>query len=230
MRKIFNILILLMLAALPAFAGPPDFNAMYWVTGEVTVNVDSGHLPSVNLTDRRVIFYRVLPGGFVEVRATLEAGATQLEGPGQYAINIYDERSLPIVSDPNVHYKVAIAQDPTDSYGADPVDVVVTGQGYQIKPLQLGYNLGPPMPLDGAVPLTISFDGTNNIKISWDNVTYPNPTIYVYYQNNNTGDGTGQYFNLKDYWVDIGDTATDASLRDQFNFDYKANGYVLHTN
>lgn len=52
-----------------------------------------------------------------------------------------------------------------------------------------GGGITPPAVPVGTVPLVITRVG-NNIKISWDQATYPNPLIFF-----KTGDGTGQYVN-----------------------------------
>ena len=63
-----------------------------------------------------------------------------------------------------------------------------------------------------------------NIRLTWDQVKYPNPIIYVL-----TGDGTGQYVdnNVGDNWKLV----TDASIKDEFDSATSlSDGELIHKN
>lgn len=210
------LIVLLALAAMPAVAAtPPLFDAMYWISGEVKVISSAGHSVDTDLSARRILFYKLLPGGFVETRAF--AISDPKNGPGRYMLNIYDNDNLKI--NPTDTYYVAVAKDPGDSYGATPEAVTITGKGFEVKNLDIVYGAGPPLPEDGAVQLYISRQGTSDIKISWD-PSEVNPNIYVL-----TGEGTGRFTNVVDEWKD----RTDATISGDFE-PHTDQAYVLHKN
>lgn len=113
---------------------------MYWIAGGVTAP------EGVTTADRQVVFFKgpldnnQIVGGYSDD----VVGPTGLSGqPNQYIINAFEDYRLNIV--PGI-YQVAIPNDnpsdPASGYGADPVDVVVTGKGYEIVPVDLAITLG----------------------------------------------------------------------------------------
>ncbi len=191
MKKFSLILLLLMVvgAALPAFAvpQPPVFDAMYWVKGTtVTFNQDKdgnsippAEYATVPTEQRDVIFYKNLPGTYLSTKLT-ETGPNPSPDPlnnGKYMINIYDAAGLSII--PQGIYSVAVPRG-KDDFGADPVEVTVTGDGFETAGvLKIVKGAGPILPLPGAVQLFISRSG-NDIKLSWDTAQYPAaPEIFM---------------------------------------------------
>ncbi len=219
-----------MLAA-AAGATPPLFDAMYWLKGALTVipaPAADNHPVQKTLDQRRVVFYKVLPGGFVESVPFNVSGDN-----GKYTLNIYDEASLTI--DPNVTYYVAVANDPVDNYGATPEAVNISGNGFDVKNLDIVYGAGPIIPLDGAIQLFISrFDSDNNgsedsIKISWDpaqEAGLGTPQFFCLLNIDSNENGTGIYVNQAGGWTKIEDFSMG-------NYDLTkaaSDHYILHKN
>lgn len=147
---------------------------------------------------RQVVFYKVLPGAYV---STAPYGNVQpVMGTASYMLNIYNHASLPI--DPTATYYAAVAKDPIDKYGANPKEVKITGQGFEVVDFTLEYDQGPVLPLPGAVQLFISRSG-NDIKLTWndDELTADQKPPKIFGLNKAAGGGA--FDNAKTDWVDI---------------------------
>ncbi|MBN2057378.1 MAG: hypothetical protein JW782_01095 [Candidatus Saganbacteria bacterium] len=118
----------------------PVYMGLYWITGSVS------DPDSVGTEGRQVCFYERLEnnsivGGYSDDLV----GTVGLSGrTNQYMINALEDWRLDIA--PGKYY-VAIVQG-SDGYGADPVEVTVTGQGYDIVGQNLvlmrGAGINPP--------------------------------------------------------------------------------------
>lgn len=130
-----GIIVLLILFAVPVLA-QPYFTSIYWVRGNVDREVDPAHPPLRLIEGQEVIFYQLVP----DVNVTDAVGRLSRDGD-EYWLNIYGNRNITI--DPDRTYFVAIPQDPADGYGADPVEVRITGAGWEVADLTLRYGAGP---------------------------------------------------------------------------------------
>lgn len=114
---------------------------MYWIAGAIDDPDGKG-------TDgRQVVFFKedLSTGYAVEL-----AGPSGLSGQvNRYVLNAYKDWRLAVAPG---KYKVAVARG-ADNYGADPVEVTVTGAGYDLAPnLVLGYGKGIVLPSTGTEP------------------------------------------------------------------------------
>ena len=128
-----------------AASAQPVYMGLYWITGSVS------DPDSVGTEGRQVCFYETLEnnaivGGYADDLC----GTVGLSGrANQYMINAWEDFRLLIR--PGTYY-VAIPNDnpadPANGYGADPVEVTVTGQGYDIVSnnlvLMRGAGIAPP--------------------------------------------------------------------------------------
>ncbi len=196
--KYILFVLLLIVWVVPAIAQePPLFTSIYWVQGQV--NLPDGNPDDISVSDRTVVFYKTWTGEHVSDIV----GTGGLSGrAGEYMINIFSNGALPI--DPGQTYYVAVENDPDDNYGAYPVEVTITGNGYETVDLTLALGGGPgveepPVEL-GTFWIDRVGDGVgDNIKIGWDPDIYKDPTIYAM-----IGNGTGQYSNLLSAgWMEI---------------------------
>lgn len=109
---------------------------MYWIAGGVS---DPNN---VGTEGRKVVFYKDDPAnGFADDIV----GIAGLAGrSAEYALNAFEDYRLPIT--PGT-YKAAIVKG-EDNYGADPVEVIVTGNGYDLAStnlvLMFGAGIGDP--------------------------------------------------------------------------------------
>jgi hypothetical protein len=104
---------------------------MYWIAGSISDPDGKG------TEGRQVVFYKDSP--LVGYADDLAVSA------GTYTVNAYEDWRMAVA--PGT-YKVAIVKG-TDNYGADPVDVTVSGNGYDIAPqlvLAFGKGIAPPPP------------------------------------------------------------------------------------
>lgn len=154
--------------------------------------------PSTVWGSRQVVFYKVLPGAYVS--AVPYGNVQPVLGTSSYMLNIYNHASLPI--DPTATYYAAVAQDPVDKYGADPKEVKVTGNGFEVVNFTIEYGKGPILPLPGAVQLFITRSG-NDIKLTWndDELTADQKPPKIFGLNKAAGGGA--FDNAKTDWVDI---------------------------
>ncbi|MFA6170237.1 MAG: hypothetical protein WCW67_04655 [Candidatus Margulisiibacteriota bacterium] len=201
MKKLSLILILLTIAAaIPVFAvePPPVFNAMYWLRGTLTMH-STTPAASQLLTNRTVVFYKVLPGAYVSAVPYNVVGDL-VKGSASYMLNMYNHAALPI--DPTATYYAAVAKDPIDKYGANPKEVKITGNGFEVVDFTLEYDQGPVLPLPGAVQLFIARSG-NDIKLTWndDELTADQKPPKIFGLNKAAGGGA--FDNAKTDWVDI---------------------------
>jgi hypothetical protein len=120
----------------------PAYIGLYWISGSISC-AD----PAVNKNGRRVCFFKELDSN----RNILGGYADDLSGPtglagrdSQYMINALQDERLIITPG---RYMVAIVTG-SDGYGADPIEVAVTGKGYEIVStnlvLALGAGINPP--------------------------------------------------------------------------------------
>lgn len=140
MKKVLPVLLILLLGIGILYVGfaaraQHVYLGMYWIAGGVIAP------EGVTTADRQVVFYKgpldnnQIVGGYADDIV----GPSGLSGqPDQYIMNAFEDYRLNIV--PGT-YQVAIPNDnpsdPAAGYGADPVDVVVTGKGFEIVPVNL---------------------------------------------------------------------------------------------
>jgi len=131
----------------PSAKAQPVFTGTYWILNGGITNPDSQILDG-----RQVVIYRLNPDdGF----AADTTGPTGLSGrEGDFVINALEEWRW--FTDPAHYFKpgtyqIAIVNDNPDNmaegYGADPVEFVVTGYGYDVAPelaLTRGAGILPP--------------------------------------------------------------------------------------
>ena len=175
--RILLIVLFILSLGLAASAKPPLFTAIYWVKGEV---VAPALLPLdfKGLEGRKVVFYH---GDWPQDNYIIGIVGTEgLSGQaGRYIINILGDGNL--IIDSSEPYNIAVANDPEDNYGADPVLVSITGNGFETVDLVLAEGAGPVLP-EIAGPLTIKRLDDNvgaDIEVSWDATEFPTPQIYI---------------------------------------------------
>ncbi|MBN2058228.1 MAG: hypothetical protein JW782_05495 [Candidatus Saganbacteria bacterium] len=159
-RALFVIGLALIFAAASCaeVAAPPPrsgaFFPFYWIFGEATSSV-----PSISVDDRLVVVYE----GKDDV-ITAVYGYAFIKN-GEFVSNPFMTNILV----PGNSYKVAIAQG-ADGYGADPVDINISGLGYDVldTKLVLAYGAGPIAPGGEPAPL---------IKLWFGNRLYQ-PQVY----------------------------------------------------
>jgi hypothetical protein len=113
-----------------------SYPGIYWILGSVQ------DPEGVGAEGRWVVFYKDDPAaGFADDHV----GTVGLSRrTGQYILNSIED--LRMVVSPG-EYKVAIVTSDVDNYGADPVNVTVTGHGYDVAPdlvLAYGAGIAPP--------------------------------------------------------------------------------------
>src|SRR3989339_1303274 len=189
-----------------SLAEPHVFDAFYYVTGTVETSKVSGGIVA---DGRKVLFYSLEDNGPYpdNLETTVESGGTK-----KFLLNAYDNINVPI-SEGKTYY-VAIERG-SDGYGADPVAMSLSSEGYSFVTLTLEKDKGP---VPYIVPLYITRNGdtvNSDIKLSWT-VDTTNPTLYVLY-----GDGSGTYTNDITKWATV--------EYDGISF-VKGEKYILHKN
>ncbi|MEA3494087.1 MAG: hypothetical protein U9R38_06860 [Candidatus Margulisiibacteriota bacterium] len=114
---------------------------MYWIAGEVE------DPDGVGTDGRRVVFFKDplvsnnIEGGYADDYV----GPTGLAGVAdRFVLNAFEDYRMPIVPG---KYFAAIVNSDVDNYGANPVEVTVTGRGFDIAPnMVLELNAGPNSP------------------------------------------------------------------------------------
>lgn len=175
-------------AALAALPLEPQGYALpfYWLSGQVTSQ--DAAVPD----GRTVYFYRGdQPENYI---STTTVG-------GAYNFNVYDlyfAKGVPIALG-SPAYVLQVLNDGSGWVTTEAV-TLTTAQGYTIKDLALTAE-GGVVPPYGTVPLTIervADTAGSAVKISWNNTNYPSPRIFML-----TGDGTGQFTNATEGWIEI---------------------------
>lgn len=153
-----GLIVLFGFAAVAAVSAPPPrsgvFFPFYWVFGEAESSV-----PSISVDDRLVVIYE----GSADTIDTLYGYA--IISNSKFVSNPF----LTNILVPGNTYKVAIAQG-DDGYGAEPVDITISGLGYDMlgSKLVLAYGAGPTAPGGEPAP---------TIKLWFGNRLYQ-PQIY----------------------------------------------------
>lgn len=114
------------------------FTGIYWIMGNVA-NPDDVEIDGI---PRQVVLYKADPNnGFADDLV----GANGLSGTSEkYRINAFEDWRLGIAPG---KYNVAIVKSAVDSYGANPVEVDLTGYGWDTAPqlvLMYGAGIEPP--------------------------------------------------------------------------------------
>ena len=214
--KRFLLILLIIGLALPALAQEvPYFTALYWVKGALSC------ADPVTLDGRTVIFYKTI----ADINVQDISGATGRSGlAANYLINIYGNRIIEI--DPDNTYYVAVARDPSDNYGANPVEVEITGTGFEIRDLVLELGAGPIVDLGYIRKSWIERDGDNvgaNVILHWDyDPARPDPGTVDIWQNTVLDPDPMTWSPLKAAIPSIQKDATDNSVvRDGTNKYYR---------
>jgi hypothetical protein len=135
------------------------FDAFYPVHGVI----DDGGCPTPNpLVGKKVVFYQSFP--------TYVADEVINPANGEYAVNIFDNIQLEI--DPTTTYYVAV-EKAADGWGADPVEVRITSEGWNKVDLTLALGAGPggttEGPDDGDInETTIERTSGGNVELTWN--------------------------------------------------------------
>ncbi len=140
------------------------YPAIYWIAG--SVSGPSG----VDVNNRQVVFFKepLVNNQIVGVYADDFTGPEGLSRQsGRYIINALEGFGMDLR--PGTYYAAVVRGE--DNYGADPVEVTITGNGYDFAPeLVLAYGAGPAAPVEGAEPAP-------TIRVWFDGVLYQ-PAIY----------------------------------------------------
>lgn len=143
---------------MPSWGGEAHvFDAFYPVYGVI----DDGGCPGLTpFAGKKVVFYQSYP--------TYVEDSNIIPGTGEYTINIFDNIEVDI--DPNVTYYIAV-EKAADGWGADPVEVHITSEGWNKVDLTLALGAGPggdvEGPDDGLIRNTIIERFGDHVKISW---------------------------------------------------------------
>ena len=132
LKKLFLSLILVSIAAAATLAIIPPGPMTYWIVGTV-----ADVSPSVTADGRIVVFFKD------ETTYNTNYSTSEISG-NDFMVNAPNIWPLDLVVGQT--YKVAIVQG-EDGYGANPVDVTITGYGYEtVNNLALEFGAGPLMP------------------------------------------------------------------------------------
>lgn len=177
------------------------YPAIYWIAG--SVSGPSG----VDVNGRQVVFFKepLVNNQIVGVYADDITGPEGLSGQsGQYILNALEGFGMDLA--PGTYYAAVVKGE--DNYGADPVEVMVTGNGYDFAPeLVLAYGAGPAAPTPGAEPAP-------SIRAWFDNRLYQS-TIY------------GLEEDKKRFYVsETGDVKIEVDIPDPYQLDRSAS-YAL---
>jgi len=177
------------------------YPAIYWIAG--SVSGPSG----VDVNGRQVVFFKepLVNNQIVGVYADDLTGPEGLSGQsGRYILNALEGFGMDLR--PGTYYAAVVRGE--DNYGADPVEVTVTGNGYDFAPeLVLAYGAGPAAPAAGAEPAP-------SIRVWFDNRLYQS-TIY------------GQEEDKRPFYVsETGDMKIEVDIADPFQLDRTAS-YAL---
>lgn len=163
LKTISFLLAALLLAAglgISSLAQTP-YPSLYWIAGRLT--------GSVPLDGRQVVFFRepLVDNNIVGAYSDDISGPAGLSGrSGEYVMNAFEDWRMLVA--PGTYFAAVVRGE--DNYGADPVEVALTGNGYDFAPdLALEYGAGPNPPLPrGPVPV---------IKVWFGNRLYQ-PSIF----------------------------------------------------
>jgi len=150
------------------------YNGIYWVDGRISPPAND---TSVSTNGRIVVFYQTTPG---DGYAMDTSGPTGLSGrTGEFMLNAMEDWRMTIA--PGT-YRIAIVKG-LDNYGVNPVEVTISGKGWDTINLQLEYGAGITMPgqrvlpdwLASEIPVieSIKFDGRLYQKILVDDPSKP---------------------------------------------------------
>ena len=112
----------------------------YWIVGALT-----DFSTTVSANGRQAVFYK---------------NDDELYKASHYAVGIVSNNTFiinafeiwPATLEVGQTYKVAVFNDPSDHYGADPRDITISGRGWdEITGLVLAYGAGPQPPITGEV-------------------------------------------------------------------------------
>ncbi|MDD5593461.1 MAG: hypothetical protein PHG97_01800, partial [Candidatus Margulisbacteria bacterium] len=145
--------------------------------------------------NHNVLFYQLTPQTYgVNQNFT---GSTGLNNKFPYLINVFRSQYFGAFNLSPGTYKIGVPTG-ADGYGADPVDIVISGNGFDTKDLNLvlggGGGLLPPA---GTLALQIARNGAD-VEVTWDSINNKNVQIFA-----RVGDGTGKFSNTPGDWVQV---------------------------
>lgn len=225
-----RILLILLIGVLlsPALAvtnqSEPQGYFYYWITGKLDASLGAKYI------DNRIV---VLTKGSQKVTAVTDSA-------GEFMINAFDLQPLSAEQKAQTQLPISVGdstilcavEQGLDGYGADPVAVTISGDGYETVNPKLEKGKGPKG--EGQVILSIERSGTD-VKVSWKlntqkffGISGYSVNIFVY-----RGDGSGQYTENVTAWsnspIILNDTKNDSTVSNVIKDPQKDEGSFVYT-